>query len=162
MTQTDRAAQIAAIAALPDELAATLAGLDEAALDARVAADPWTIRQITHHIADSHINALTRMKLVLTEDHPTVRPYDQDAWATLADAAMHVDATLLLLRGLHARWTTLLESLDDDAWERGGLHPENGEITLGSLLATYAQHGADHIAQIGRIREALDHNSSST
>ena len=151
---THRAAQIAQIAALPGELAAVLAGLD-AALDARTAADPWTIRQVAHHIADSHMNALIRTKLILTEQHPTLRPYDQDAWATLADAAMPLDATLTLLRGLHARWVTLLEAIGEGDWARGGFHPENGDVTLADILATYAAHGADHITQIGRIRAAL-------
>jgi hypothetical protein len=155
-TATDRAAQIARIAALPGELAAVLAGLDDAALDTRTAADPWTIRQVAHHIADSHMNALIRTKLILTEQHPTLRPYDQDAWATLPDAAMPLDATLALLRGLHARWVALLGAIGEDDWARGGFHPENGDVTLGDILATYAAHGADHIAQIGRIRAALE------
>jgi hypothetical protein len=146
-TATDRAAQIARIAALPDELAA--------ALDARTPADPWTIRQIAHHVADSHMNALIRTKLILTEQHPTLRPYDQDAWATLADAAMPLDPTLGLLRGLHERWVRLFEMMKEEDWARGGFHPENGDVTLGDILESYAQHGTDHLAQIGRIRAAL-------
>ena len=154
-TSLERRERIARIAALPGALAAVVAGLSDADLDARVPADPWTIRQVTHHIADSHINAFIRMKLMLTEDHPTLKPYDQDAWARLADAAMPVDATLALLGGLHARWVRLLESLGDADWRRGALHPENGEVTLESMLVTYSDHGEEHVAQIGRIRAAM-------
>jgi hypothetical protein len=150
-TPEQRRGRIAMIAALPDALAALVARLDDSRLDAR-GDDPWTVRQITHHIADSHINAVIRMKLMLTEQHPTLRPYDQDAWVTLADTrAMPVAATLDLLRGLHTRWVTLLESLGDDDWSRGAYHPENGEVTLDDMLATYSQHGEDHIAQIRRL-----------
>jgi hypothetical protein len=154
-TSSERQERIARIAALPDALAAVVAGMSDAELDARVDADPWTIRQVTHHIADSHINAFIRMKLMLTEAHPTLKPYDQDAWAQLADAAMPVDATLALLRGLHARWVRLLESLGDAEWARGALHPENGEVTIDGMLVTYSDHGEEHVAQIGRIRAAL-------
>jgi hypothetical protein len=154
-TSSERQERIARIAALPDALAAVVAGMSDAELDARVDADPWTIRQVTHHIADSHINAFIRMKLMLTEAHPTLKPYDQDAWAQLADAAMPVDATLALLRGLHARWVRLLESLGDAEWARSALHPENGEVTIDGMLVTYSDHGEEHVAQIGRIRAAL-------
>lgn len=155
-TPNERQRLIASIAGLPDALATAIAGLSDAELDARADADPWTIRQVTHHVADSHMNAFIRMKLILTEPRPTLKPYDQDAWARLADtSAMPVEATLALLRGLHARWTRLLESLGEDEWERGGFHPENGDVTLASMLATYARHGDDHVEQIGRIRAAL-------
>jgi hypothetical protein len=151
-TPAERKERIARIAALPDALAAFVAGLNDAQLDALGDDDPWTVRQVTHHVADSHMNAFIRMKLMLTEQHPTLRPYDQDAWALLPDTrTMPVDATLALLRGLHARWVRLLESLGDDDWSRGAYHPENGEVTLDGILATYAQHGEDHVAQIKRI-----------
>ena len=151
----DRRRLIASIAALPDALAAVVAGLGDAELDARVADDPWTVRQVTHHVADSHINAFIRMKLMLTEPHPTLKPYDQDAWAQLADTqSAPVDATLALLRGLHARWVRLLESLGEGDWSRGAHHPENGEVTLDGMLATYARHGEEHVEQIRRIRQS--------
>jgi hypothetical protein len=155
-TPSERRDRIARIAALPGALAAVVAELSDADLDARVAADPWTIRQVTHHIADSHMNAFIRMKLMLTEQHPTLKPYDQDAWAQLADtAAMPVDATLALLGGLHARWVRLLESLGEADWARGADHPENGEVTLEGMLVIYSDHGEEHVAQIGRIRAAI-------
>jgi hypothetical protein len=155
-TPPERRDRIARIAALPDALAAVVAGLSDADLDTRVASDPWTIRQVTHHIADSHMNAFIRMKLMLTEQHPTLKPYDQDAWAHLADtAAMPVDATLALLGGLHARWVRLLESLGDADCARSEAHPENSEVTIDSMLITYSDHGEEHVAQIGRIRAAM-------
>lgn len=151
----DRRRLIAQVAELPAALAARIAGLSDAQLDTLSPADPWTVRQITHHIADSHMNAFIRTRLALTEEHPTLRPYDQDAWALLADTrGAPVEATLALLRGLHARWVLLFESLDDAAWARGAYHPESGPLTVADLLASYAQHGADHLAQIDRIRAA--------
>ncbi len=153
-TPEQRRRLIASIAALPDTLAAAVATLDDSELDAHSPDDPWTARQVTHHVADSHMNAFIRMKLILTESHPTLRPYDQDAWVELPDtAAMPVDASLALLRGLHARWVRLLESLDEQDWSRSAYHPENGEVTIDSMLETYAHHGEDHIAQLERIRD---------
>jgi len=153
-TSEERRDRIARIAALPDTLAAAVIGLNDAQLDARGGDDPWTVRQVTHHIADSHLNAFIRMKLMLTEPHPTLKPYDQDAWALLPDTlATPVDATLALLRGLHTRWVILFEALPDDAWARTAYHPENGIVTIDGMLESYAQHGEDHVAQIRRIRE---------
>jgi hypothetical protein len=153
-TSEERRDRIARIAALPDTLAAAVMGLNDAQLDARGGDDPWTVRQVAHHIADSHLNAFIRMKLMLTEPHPTLKPYDQDAWALLPDTlATPVDATLALLRGLHTRWVVLFEALPDDAWARTAYHPENGIVTIDGMLKSYAQHGEDHVAQIWRIRE---------
>jgi hypothetical protein len=153
---TDRQRLLDQIRALPDALAAAVTTLSEPQLDAHTPADPWTIRQVTHHVADSHLNAFVRIKLMLTEEHPTLKPYDQDAWAELADTVtMPVSASLEVLRGLHARWVALFESLPETAWTRSAYHPEQGTVTVGGMLATYAQHGADHLAQIARIRAAL-------
>ena len=154
-TPDDRRGRIARIAALPQELAALVGNLSDEQLDARAPDDPWTARQVTHHVADSHINAFVRTKLILTEDHPTLKPYDQDAWAALADTqAMPVEVSLGLLRGLHARWVRIFESLGPSEWGRGALHPESGEVTIDSMLESYAQHGDDHLAQIRRILAA--------
>src|SRR3712207_4128246 len=159
-TSQQRRDLIDRIAALPERLAAVVAELDDAALDAHGAGDPWTVRQVTHHVADSHINAFIRMKLILTEQYPTLRPYDQDAWAELPDtSSMPVEASLGLLRGLHARWVWLLEALGEADWDRAGLHPENGDVTLDGMLKYYAQHGEDHIAQVERILAANDPRS---
>lgn len=147
-----RRADIDQIAALPSALAAAVAGLSDAQLDQQVEADPWTIRQIVHHIADSHMNAFIRMKLLLSEEYPTLRPYDQDAWSLLPDnCSMPLAATLALLQALHERWAYMLERLDEGAWARSGFHPDSGTVTLDSLLRSYAEHGQDHIAQLKRI-----------
>lgn len=153
-TKEQRARDIARIAALPEALAAAVAGLSDAQLDQPADDDPWTVRQVVHHVADSHMNAFIRMKLMLTEQHPTLKPYDQDAWALLADTrSTPVDATLALLRGLHARWVGLLESLREADWARSAHHPENGTVTIDGMLRTYAQHGEDHVAQIRHIQQ---------
>lgn len=141
-------AAIAAIRALPDELERTLATLDEATLDRPYRDGGWTRRQVVHHIADSHMNAYVRMKLILTEDHPTLRPYDQDTWAALPDSAGPVAPTLQLIRGLHTRWADLLDTLDAAAWRRTAHHPEDGEVVLGDLVEKYAGHGAHHVRQL--------------
>lgn len=152
MTNDLRRARIARLASLPDELSALLGAVREAQLDAPIPDDPWTIRQVAHHIADSHMNAFIRTKLILTEQHPTLKPYDQDAWALLPDtAAMPVDASLAIVRGVHARWVRLFESLGDGDWGRGALHPEYGEVTLDGILETYARHSDEHLAQMRRI-----------
>ena len=155
LTPEQRGPLIAAIAALPAELAALTADLDAAALDQRTSADPWTIRQVVHHVADSHINSFVRTKLMLTEDVPALKPYDQDAWATLADTALPLAVSLAILDGLHQRWVRIFETLDADQWQRGAFHPERGTITLDDILTTYVEHGAEHLAQIRRILAAL-------
>jgi hypothetical protein len=114
----------------------------------------WTVRQVVHHLADSHMNAFIRMKLLLTEDHPTIKPYDQDAWALTADVrTVDVQVSLDLLRSLHERWGVLLESLPENAWGRTGHHPERGEITVASILTIYAEHGRKHVGQIAGLRK---------
>lgn len=151
---TQRPAMIAAIATLPAELAASVADLSPAQLDTRSSADPWTIRQLVHHVADSHINSFVRTKLMLTEEQPALKAYDQDAWAMLPDATLPLAASLAILTGIHERWVVLFRSLDEAGWGRSGYHPERGTITLDDILTTYVEHGAEHIAQIRRIRAA--------
>ncbi|MEN9936182.1 MAG: hypothetical protein RLZZ387_2761 [Chloroflexota bacterium] len=152
MSSDTRRARIDRLAALPDELAALLSSMVDAQLDAPAPGDPWTVRQVAHHIADSHMNAFVRTKLILTEDHPTLKPYDQDAWALLPDSkAMPVESSLAILRGVHARWVRLFEALSDEEWGRTAHHPENGTVTLEGMLASYAQHSDDHLAQMRRI-----------
>lgn len=153
LTDAERRDLIGKIASLPDELEAAVAGLDDAQLDTPYRDGGWTIRQVVHHLADSHSNALIRMKLVLTEDHPTLKPYDQDRWALLADAALPLAPSLTLLRGLHERWHALLEKMPADAWSRAAHHPENGEMSLDDLLRVYAGHGRGHVGQIAGLRE---------
>jgi hypothetical protein len=151
----DRAALIARIAALPAELSAALAALTPEQFDARAAHDPWNIRQVVHHIADSHMNAFIRMKLMLTEDHPTLKPYNQDAWSLLADAELPIEVSLTLLQGLHARWAALFAGLKEADWARSGHHPEYGTVTVGGTLKSYVAHGDEHLEQIRRIQAGL-------
>lgn len=139
-----------AIAELPRTLRATVAGLDNAALDTPYRDGGWTVRQIVHHLADSHLNAYLRFKLALTEENPVIRPYSQEAFAKLPDSTgLSVSPSLEMLEGLHVRWGMLLGTLDDAALQRTFVHPEyNKTFTLGHTLALYAWHGQHHTAQI--------------
>jgi hypothetical protein len=149
-TNADR---IAAIAAFPRQARQAVAGLTSAQLDTPYRDGGWTAAQVIHHIADSHIVAFTRMKFVLAEEHPTVKPFDENVWATLDDArAAPVEDSLALLDGLHARMARLLGRLPESAYQRGALHPERGEITLAHLLDIYAWHGPHHLEAIAGLR----------
>jgi uncharacterized damage-inducible protein DinB len=149
---TDRPSFIETIAGTPAALRAAVAGLSEAQLDTRYRPDGWTVRQVVHHVPDSHLNSYTRLKLALTEDVPTIRTYDEAAWATLPDAAGPVEMSLTLLERLHERWVYLWERLTDDDWPRRLRHPELGEMDLDTLLAFYAWHGDHHVAHITHLR----------
>jgi uncharacterized damage-inducible protein DinB len=115
----------------------------------------WTVRQIVHHLADSHANAYVRFRLTLTEESPTIKPYDETRWAELPDArGMDVEVSLRLLEALHARWVTLLRSLSDAEWERTYVHPEYGKtFRLAEVLGLYAHHGRHHTGQIEWLRQ---------
>lgn len=161
-TREQRPVYIARIRALPGELEAAANGLSEAQLDFTPAPGEWSIRQIVHHLADAHLNAMMRMKLALTEDRPTIKPYDQNRLAELADsAAAPVAVSLMILRGLHERWALLMESLDDDQWARPFMHPERGEQTVAELLDYYAGHGEVHLQQIAQNKAAMGEQSAA-
>ena len=149
----ERASCIEQIAAAPDALRAAVVGLDQGQLDTPYRDGGWTLRQVVHHLADSHINSYVRFKLTLTESVPTIKTYDEAAWAELADASLPILVSLDLLESLHRRWVALLRSLDEQAWERRLNHPEIGVMRLDSLLALYAWHGRHHIAHITSLRE---------
>lgn len=150
------ALQVSQIEQFPEQLAKTLDGLSETQVSTVTSADIWTIQQIVHHIADSHMNAFIRMRLLLTENHPTIKPYDQDAWAALADVkTVSVAVSLALITALHTRWAAMMSALSSSEWERTGMHPEYGAISVASMVASYARHGNDHIAQIERVKAAL-------
>lgn len=153
LTDEERAAFRRRIAALPAEARAAVSGLDGAVLDTPYREGGWTPRQIIHHLADSHLNAFTRFKLALTEDLPTIKPYDQERWAATADVSgVGVEASLAILDGLHERWARLLESLTPADFGRCLNHPEIGTIDLDFLLQLYAWHGAHHVAQVHGLR----------
>lgn len=155
MTTEERNRWIEAIAALPDELEAAVKGLGDAQMDTPYGPGKWTIRQVVHHLADAHMTAFGRFKTVLTEDHPTIKPYDQDKWATLPDTMATPPApSLQIVRGLHERWVRLLKGIPETAWTRAGHHTVRGDVTLEALLKIYAEHGAKHVASITSLRQS--------
>ncbi len=151
----ERQASIASLRYYPSQLEAAVAPLSPAQLDTPCGPGEWTARQVVHHIADAHLNGYVRMKLVLTETKPILKPYDQDAWAALADMDAPVSTSLAMLRGLHERWSRLLTDLAEAQWDRCGVHLDNGLMTLTALLESYVAHGAEHLAQLQRLRRTL-------
>ena len=138
----------------PSRLRAAVTGLSEEQLDTPYRPDGWTVRQVVHHVPDSHLNAYTRFKLALTEEEPTIKPYAEDRWARLGDTqATPVEVSLTLLDSLHDRWVRLLRSLQDEDWKRTFRHPELGAVSLEKNLAIYAWHGRHHVAHITALRE---------
>lgn len=155
VTAADRREKIARIRDLPDALDNLVQDLEDAQLDTPYRDGGWTVRQVVHHLADSHLNAYARMKWILTEDRPTLKTYEQDDWARLPDyTELSIEPSLAILRGLHARWTALLERLPGSSWSREGQHPEVGKVTLDDLLDLYARHGENHLGQIAKLRVA--------
>jgi hypothetical protein len=140
---------------LPQLLENAVVNLDEAQLLTPYREEGWTVQQVVHHVADSHMNAYCRFKLGLTEDHPAIRPYDQNAWAELSDSAkIPINISLTLLYALHTRWYSLISDMPLADWERIVFHPEhNKEMTLWYLLGMYAFHGKHHVAHITSLRE---------
>jgi hypothetical protein len=155
LTATDRHDLITKLRRLPAAVEAAVKDLTDAQLKTPYREGGWTAGQVVHHLADSHLNGFVRMKLMLTEVGPVLKPYDQDAWARLSDtAAMPIESSLWILRGLHERWVALLENLPEASWKRSAFHPEVGVITLADLLADYARHGEQHLEQLTRLRVA--------
>jgi DinB family protein len=147
--------KIAKIDRLPDDLRHAVAALTDSQLDTPYRAGGWTVRQVVHHLADSHINAYTRVRLLLTEDNPTIKPYDQDKWADLPDArTLPVDVSLAILRPLHIRFAAAFRNAPADAWLRTVNHPEQGRLTLEQFLNEYAWHGHHHLEQIEALKRA--------
>ena len=141
------------IARLPAEIRAAVLGLEDRQLDTPYRPGGWTVRQVVHHVADSHMNGLIRMKLALTEDNPTIKPYDENAWAQLPDMALPIDVSLLLLDQLHTRWVALLRALTANQLQRAFVHPEHGRtMTLGDHIQNYAWHSRHHVAHITTLR----------
>ena len=153
---TTRAEKIDIIRKFPERLAARVAGLSAEQLTTPYDRGEWTIAQNVHHMVDSHGNSYIRFKRIATEDNPHLAGYDQVAWAKLPDdTGPDLEASLTILRGLHARWCAFLENLPEDAWSRSGYHSENGTVTLDSLLTTYANHCDGHLAQIQRVLDKM-------
>lgn len=140
---------------LPDELERAVQNLDEQQLATPYREGGWNIKQVVHHVADSHMNALIRFKLGLTEDNPTIKPYDEAAWARLNDVELvPINVSLTLLHGIHLRMVSTIRGLSEAAWQRTLVHPEyNRQMTLWYLLGNYAWHGKHHVAHITSLRE---------
>lgn len=142
------------IAETPAKLRAAVKGLAETQLDAEYRPGGWTVRQVVHHVPDSHLNSYVRFKLALTEDEPTIKTYAEDRWAELADSkATPLAVSLTLLDSLHERWLRLLHSLNAEEWKRTFRHPDLGPMTLEKTLALYAWHGRHHVAHITELRK---------
>lgn len=154
LTAESRAAAIADLASLPANLRAAVAGLTDAQLDTPYRPEGWTVRQLVHHLADSHINAYTRVRLALTEDNPTIKPYEEKLWAELADStSLPAESSLGILDGLHLRWVKLLRTLSDADCARTVVHPTSGRtMTLDFLTAMYAWHCRHHVAHVIGLR----------
>ena len=139
----------------PGQLSAAVKGLTAAQLDTPYREGGWTVRQLAHHVPDSHMNAYVRFKLALTEDEPTIKPYAENLWAQLGDvSATPVETSLCLLDCLHTRWMKLLRAMTAEQWKRTLRHPEQGVMTLERVLALYAWHGRHHVAHVTTLRES--------
>lgn len=140
---------ITTISEFPGRLRQVTMPLNEQQLDTPYRTGGWTIRQVIHHVADSHMNSLMRFKLALTEENPTIRPYEEADWALLPDYRLPVESSLKILEGIHLHWVALLQNFTEEEWNRTFLHPASGDtITLKKALALYAWHSKHHLAHV--------------
>ncbi len=144
---------IETISGLPEKLTEAVKNLSDKQLDTPYRPEGWTVRQVVHHIADSHLNSLCRFKLALTEEFPTIRPYHEDRWAELADSKMPIDVSMKIIEGVHSRFAELLNSMTDNEYKRKLNHPESGEWTLEKMLGMYDWHSRHHLAHITTLAE---------
>lgn len=148
---------IADIEQAPERLRAAVQGLSPQQIETPYRPEGWTVRQVVHHVPDSHMNAYIRFKLALTEDEPTIKPYLEDRWATLEDTrGTPLEVSLNLLDALHTRWVRLLRSIRPEEWKRTFRHPELGLMPLEKNVALYAWHGKHHVAHITALRERMN------
>jgi DinB superfamily len=178
-SSSERAGFTRVLEETPANLRAAVAGLSESQLDTPYRPDGWTVRQVVHHVPDSHMNAYIRVKLALTEDKPIIKPYDETAWALLSDSRGSCEVSLALLEALHSRWVDLWRNLNESDWQRGFVHPEMlksdqakaaenpewaqgfaadqfGVITLEQALGTYAWHSRHHVAHVTQLRARMN------
>ncbi len=154
MAPAQRAAAIAVLAEAPARFRLACAGLTDAQLDTPYRPEGWTVRQVVHHVADSHINAYLRTKFALSDDNPTIRPYPEAIWAEMADGRLApVSMSLDLLDALHGRWVMLLQSMAPELFARTLMHPERGPMSIDDVLAMYEWHSRHHTAHITALRE---------
>jgi len=150
-----RKAHIHTLSELPERMWSAVAGLNETQLSTPYREGGWTVRQVVHHIADSHAQAYIRSKTALTEDWPTVKVYDEAAWAKLPDSRLPVGGSVALIEALHGRWVALLEAMTDEDFRKGYNHPEQGRVELPKVLAMYAWHSLHHTAHITKLRARM-------
>lgn len=156
LSADERSALIDAIATHPEGMRRAVSGLSEEQLDTPYREGGWTVRQVVHHVADSHLNSYIRFKLAVSQDSPTINAYDQDRWAEMPDAkGGGVELSLSILDGLHARWATFLRGLGPEQFARTLHHPEIGAVSVDFLLELYGWHGAHHEAHVNRLRERM-------
>jgi len=154
LTPAERTAAIQVIAEAPARFRDAVRDLSESQLDTPYRDGGWTVRQVVHHVPDSHLNAYIRFKLALTEDSPTIKPYDEGAWARLPDtASTRVETSLTMLDALHERWVNLLQSMKPADFGRTLVHPERGPLSLDQMLAMYVWHSRHHAAHITGLRQ---------
>lgn len=153
LSEPERADALTKIEALPSKLREAVSGMNDAQLDSTYREGSWTLRQVVHHLADSHVNSYVRFRLAMTEDHPRIKAYDEARWAELEDArTLPVEVSLKLLEAVHSRWVSLVRSMGPSDFARTIDHPENGTMSIDQLLAMYAWHGEHHIAHIDLAR----------
>ena len=150
-----RDGQIGSLRVFPDRIKAAVDGLSDAQLDTPYRDGGWTVRQVVHHVADSHANAYVRIKLALTEGWPTIKPYDEALWAELADSKLPLAVSLDWITALHSRLVSLLESLTEEQFQRGYVHPAGGRQDLAHVLALYEWHSRHHAAHITHLRTRM-------
>ena len=154
LTPDERRAHILTLSGAPEDFREALRGLNDAQLDTPYRPGGWTVRQVMHHVADSHMNAYVRVKLALTESAPTVKVYDEKLWAELADSRLPVEVSQILLDALHRRWVVLFDSLKPEDWRLTYIHPEFKEpMTIESVAPLYAWHSRHHLAHIVELRK---------
>jgi len=153
ITADQRTQLITEIAEAPAKLRAAVKGLDAQQLNTPYRDGGWTVRQVVHHVPESHMNAYIRFKLALTEDNPAIKPYDEAEWAKLPDVAdTPIETSLTMLDALHDRWVRTLGGIDEAGWKRTFQHPDFGSVKLEGNLALYAWHGNHHVAHITKLR----------
>lgn len=152
-TSADREARIDVLAALPAKMRAAVKGLTEKQIDTAYRPGGWTVRQVVHHVADSHMNGYCRVKLALTEENPVIKPYDEAKWAELPDSKMPIEISLALLDSVHARLDIILRAAKPADFDRPFLHPASGPSTIDGWLALYDWHSRHHTAHITHLRK---------
>lgn len=155
ITPEQRNELISQIEVAPAKMRAAVADLNDQQLDTPYRPEGWTVRQVVHHVPDSHLNSYMRFKLALTEDMPTIRTYHEDRWAELPDSSAPIEVSLNLLESLHRRWIILLRALTNDDLRRSFQHPEWGNVNLDQAIGMYAWHGRHHVAHITALRDRM-------